>query len=231
MTNTDLHQLQHHLGYHFTTLPLLETALTHRSYLNEAKVNQSNERLEYLGDAVLELVISDYLYHQLPDDPEGILTTARAAVVRTESLAQAATTLTLGDFLKMSRGEEKTGGRANLSLLANTFEAVLGAVYLDGGFEKAAAFVQSHLIPQAKSTLEGDLKDAKSLLQEKVQELGYHSPAYVTLQESGPDHDKHFIIAVMVGDRELAKGEGKNKQSAQQAAARAALDHLPPEAV
>lgn len=231
MTNTDLHQLQHRLNYHFSNLAFLETALTHRSYLNEADVQQSNERLEYLGDAVLELVISDYLFHQRPADPEGILTTARAALVRTESLAQISINLTLADFLKMSKGEEKSGGRTNPSLLANTFEAVLGAIYLDGGYEKASAFIREHLLAKADLVLQGDLKDAKSLLQEKIQELGYPSPTYITISEAGPDHDKQFRVAVYANSQELAQGEGKNKQSAQQAAAAAALDNLPPRLV
>lgn len=231
MTNTDLSQLQENLGYRFKNQSLLDTALTHRSFLNESSSKQSNERLEYLGDAVLELVISEYLYTTRPSDPEGILTAARAAIVRTESLANAATQIKLGDFLLLSKGEEKMGGRTNTSLLANTFESVLGAIYLDSDINAAQEFINSKLLPLSQEVLQGNLKDPKSLLQESVQELGYGSPKYQTLSEAGPDHDKHFVVAVFAGNLELAQGEGRSKQSAQQAAAASALDNLPPKLI
>ena len=230
MTNPNLKQLEGYLDYQFTNSDLLETALTHRSYLNESAKNQSNERLEFLGDAVLELLTSHHLYQHRPNDPEGILTAARAALVRTESLADIATNLHLGDFLHLSRGEEQGGGRINPSLLANTFEAVLGAVYLDGGYSAASDFVSAHLLPQA-DRLTATLKAAKSPLQETVQELGYPSPTYTTISQVGPDHDKHFQVAVFAGSRQLAEGVGKSKQAAQQAAAEAGLDNLPPQLV
>ena len=211
------------LSYNFKNPDLLSKALTHRSYLNEAKVSESNERLEFLGDAVLELIISEYLFHQHPDQPEGQLTAARSAIVRTETLARLATELKLGEALNMSRGEEKSGGRANISLLANTTEAVIGAIFLDGGLTAAKDFVATHLFPIAAKILQGDLKDAKSLLQEKVQELGFNSPSYATLSEEGPDHNKIFTVAVSVSGKQLATGEGKNKQAAQQDAAQNAL--------
>lgn len=207
------------LNYTFKDKALLEKALTHRSFLNEAKVDESNERLEFLGDAVLELIISEFLYNERPDEPEGHLTSARSAIVRTETLALLAQNLKLGESLRMSRGEEKSGGRNNTSLLANTTEAIIGAIYLDGGFEAATSFVSNHLFPLAKQILKGDLKDSKSLLQEKVQELGYSSPVYTTVSEVGPDHDKVFTVSVAVQDQVLASGEGKSKQAAQQDAA------------
>lgn len=223
MTNTNLNLLQQSVGYDFTDLSLLETALNHRSFLNESPATTSNERLEFLGDAVLELIITQYLYQEKPAEPEGILTAARSAIVRTESLAKVAQDLKLGEFLKMSFGEEKTGGRTNISLLANTTEAVIGAIYLDGGITPAQKFIHSHILPLAEKILKGNLKDPKSLLQEKVQELGYLAPVYETLDEEGPDHDKVFTIAVLIEGQKLAEGKGKNKQTAQQEAAEEAL--------
>ena len=231
MTNTNLTQLQSFLGYTFTDSSLLEKALTHRSYLNESGLNESNERLEFLGDAVLELLVSEYLYQLKSTASEGVLTADRSAIVRTESLANQATKLHLGEYLKMSHGEEKSGGRLNNSLLANTFEAVLGAVYIDGGYQATKTYITEHLLSMASSILEKGTKDAKSLLQEKVQTLGYASPVYRTLTQTGPDHDKTFIVAVEVGDRQLATGEGHSKQSAQQSAAETALVNLPPQVI
>lgn len=226
MTNTNLNQLQERLGHNFNDLSLLETALNHRSFLNESPEKSSNERLEFLGDAVLELIITEYLYHQKPDEPEGVLTAGRSAIVRTESLAKVATKLGLGDFLKMSYGEEKTGGRTNISLLANTTEAVIGAIYLDGGLSPAQEFIHTHILPLAQTILKGSLKDPKSLLQEKVQDLGYLAPVYETMTEEGPDHNKLFTVAVLIEGQNLASGTGKNKQTAQQEAAQKALQKV-----
>ncbi len=222
MTTSD--SLEELLHYHFLNTSLLEKALTHRSFLNESEVLESNERLEFLGDAVLELIISQYLYENRPKDQEGILTAARSAIVRTETLAQVASTLRLGEFLKMSKGEEKTGGRTNISLLANTTESIIGALYLDGGIKVAQNFIAQHLLPLAQSIIEGNnFKDAKSLLQEKVQELGFSSPIYKTISESGPDHNKIFKVAVFIENQQLSEGLGRNKQTAQQEAAKLAL--------
>lgn len=222
-----LQPLESALGYQFGDKSLLDLALTHRSVLNELGTKVSNERLEFLGDAVLELIISEFLYRERPSEPEGMLTAARSAMVRTESLAELARDLGLGEVLKLSRGEEKTGGRKNDSLLANTTEALVGAIYLDGGFEAANAFVSRHLLPKAERVLAGNLKDAKSLLQEKVQELGFPAPVYETMQEIGPDHEKIFVVAVSAMDKEqLATGRGKNKQTAQQQAAKNALKKI-----
>lgn len=212
------------LKYKFKNEKLLDLALTHRSFLNESSEPESNERLEFLGDAVLELLISEYLYLKRPSDPEGILTAARSAIVRTETLAEVARNLKLGEFLKMSKGEEKSGGRTNTSLLANATESIIGALFLDGGIATASAFVENHILPVAETIIEANnFKDSKSLLQEKIQELGYPSPLYKTVSETGPDHDKTFIVAVFAENHELANGSGKSKQTAQQQAAANAL--------
>ncbi len=207
---------------------LLEEALTHRSYLNENQtVKTHNERLEFLGDAVLELVVSEFLYHKFPDKPEGELTAYRAALVRTTTLASLALKLKLGEHLRLSKGEEFTGGRTNISLLANTFEAVIGAIYLDTGYDTAKKFIEKHLLPQIDEIIKQKLfKDYKSTLQEAVQSQGSLSPEYQVVSESGPDHDKNFTIRVLVNNSEVAQGQGKSKQAAQQAAAQRALEIL-----
>lgn len=216
------------LSYHFQRPELLTTALSHRSYLNESAQKESNERLEFLGDAVLELVITHYLYHDRPQSPEGELTAARSAIVRTESLAEAATLIHLGDFLLMSKGEEKSGGRLNSSLLADAFESLIGAIFLDGGYQAASDFIDRHLIkPNLKFLESSNFKDPKSLLQERLQELGFGSPTYQTLSATGPDHERLFTVGVYNGTALLATGQGKNKQTAQQQAAQTALKSSP----
>jgi ribonuclease III len=214
-----------------TTLPeitpaLLEEAFTHRSFLNENRLTSShNERLEFLGDAVLELAVSEYLYAQFPDKPEGDLTAYRAALVRTTSLSETAAKLEFGQRLKMSKGEELSGGRSNPSLLANTFEAVLGALYLDKGYAAVMDFLATHLFPKLAEIIETkSFKDYKSSLQEIIQAEGNPSPEYLVLAESGPDHNKSFTVAVKIGGKIYAHGSGKSKQLAQQAAAREALE-------
>lgn len=212
------------IDYHFQTPDLLVTALSHRSYLNESSQKESNERLEFLGDAVLELVITHYLYSHRPNSPEGELTAARSALVRTESLASAAAKINLGKYLLMSKGEEKSGGRTNISLLADTFESLIGAIFLDGGYTAASEFIHQYLINPNQNILEQkNFKDPKSLLQERLQELGYSSPTYQTLSATGPDHERLFTVGVYNGGDLLASGVGKNKQTAQQQAARTAL--------
>jgi ribonuclease III len=219
-----LDKLTQIINYHFTNQQLLVTALTHRSSLNENRGQQSNERLEFLGDAVLELVISTYLFNQKPTEPEGILTAARSAIVRTESLATIALKLHLGDYLIMSKGEEAGGGRTNQSLLANTVEGIIGAVYLDSDFDTAKTFIENHLLDHAQTILENQpLKDNKSLLQEKVQRQGFSSPTYQEIASSGPDHEKIFTVAVTVNNQQVATGTGKSKQEAEQAAAAKAI--------
>lgn len=225
MNPPNLDDLQKILHYQFKNLELLQTSLTHRSSLNEQGVKESNERLEFLGDAVLELLISDFLYHEKPNDPEGILTTARSVIVKTDSLAQIARNLNLGAYLKMSKGEAMTGGRENPSLLENSVEALIGAIYKDGGLTEADRFVHDFILPQAREILSrNQLKDAKSLLQEKVQSIGYPSPLYQVISESGPDHNKIFEVAVIINGQEVAKGSGRSKQESEQAAAKLALN-------
>jgi ribonuclease-3 len=205
---------------------LLETALTHRSALNEkqSRATESNERLEFLGDAVLELATTRFLYAKFPTETEGVLTSYRSALVKTTSLANVATELGLGKELKMSKGEEATGGRENPGLLADTFEAVLGGMYLDQGFEAAEKYLHKTLFIHLDQILtDRSYKDSKSELQERVQALGFSTPDYVVIEEVGPDHDKTFTISVSVGNKVVGQGIGRSKQQAQQAAAENAL--------
>lgn len=209
---------------------LLTKALTHRSYLNEAEgeqVKESNERLEFLGDAVLELLVSDFLFKELPDKPEGDLSSIRSALVRTTTLAEIATQIGLGEQLLMSKGEIQTGGRTNPSLLADSFEAILGALFLDQGLEQCEEFLRQHLYPLLPNILEQNLyRDFKSTFQEKVQASGHPTPSYKIIHEEGPDHQKTFTAALVVGDKTIATGTGNSKQLAQQEAARAGLERL-----
>jgi ribonuclease-3 len=212
----------------FKNPQLLETALTHRSALNEpssgTSSKESNERLEFLGDAVLELAVTLFLFNELPQDPEGKLTAYRSALVRTTTLAKVGRKLNLGQKLYLSKGEEATGGRDNDSLLADTMEAIIGAVYLDQGLTAAQDFIQQHIMPEFEQIKQNKLyKDAKSLLQETVQAKGYATPTYRLLKAEGPDHDKTFTVEVEVGEQVLGRGIGSNKQIAEQAAARQAL--------
>lgn len=205
---------------------LLETALTHRSALNERATlaKQSNERLEFLGDAVLELLTTTHLYDAFPTESEGVLTAYRSALVKTTSLAEVAKKIGLGTEIRMSKGEEAGGGRENISLLADTLEAVLGALYIDQGLEAVNDFLKQHLFVDLERILEEKLyKDPKSELQEVVQSLGFNTPMYQVIDETGPDHDKIFTVAVKVNDKVIASGVGKSKQQAQQSAAEMAL--------
>ncbi len=214
----------------FTNPSLLTTALTHRSALNEklSDSSSSNERLEFLGDAVLELIITDHLYKEFPDEQEGMLTAFRASLVKTTTLADVATQLEIGDQLFMSKGEEATGGRTNTGLLANSVEAIIGALYLDQGISAAQAFISSYILPKLKEIRSKKLyKDPKSQLQEEVQALGLLAPEYIVLSQVGPDHNREFEVAVMIRDKKAGVGKGKSKQIAQSVAAQAALDHFP----
>jgi len=213
------------LGYEFTNIELLVTALTHRSYVNEHKksVSQHNERLEFLGDAVLELAVTDYLYNTY-DEPEGTLTSWRAALVRTESIGEAGERLGYEPLLRMSRGEKQGSERARQAILANAFEAVIGAIYLERGYQDAEAFIKKHITAKLDAILEeGSWRDPKSHLQEVSQRLDSATPQYRVLEETGPDHDKIFTLGVYVGGKLMGKGSGHSKQMAQQKAARAAL--------
>lgn len=216
---------QERIGYFFKEPGLLLTALTHRSSLNEQGVKESNERLEFLGDAVLELFITNFLYENRPNDPEGFLTAARSAIVRTESLSKVARDIRLGDELRMSKGEAMGGGRENPSLLENSLEALIGAIFKDGGYEIAGHFIAKFIIPKAKEVLtQKELKDPKSLYQEKIQSQRLVSPAYKVISEEGPDHSKTFEVAVYVNELETGRGRGRSKQEAEQQAAQKALE-------
>jgi len=213
----------------FSDPQLLNTALTHRSILNEKglKAADSNERLEFLGDAVLELATTKFLYNKFPTENEGSLTAYRSALVKTTSLSKVATKLKLGEQIKMSRGEESSGGRQNIGLLADTMEALIGALYLDQGFEAVENFLKTHLYVHLDQILaEGTYKDAKSQLQESVQSQGLPTPTYQVVEEVGPDHDKLFTVSVSVGEQVVATGQGKSKQQAQQKAAEVALHQM-----
>lgn len=211
---------------------LFATALSHRSSLNERSqsgttATQSNERLEFLGDAVLELAATLYLYKQRPDEDEGKLTAYRSALVRTETLADLAKELGLDKQMFLSKGEEHGGGRENTSLLADLMEAVIGALYLDQGFEAVEAFLAAHLFPKFNDILkQKSYKDQKSLLQEEVQARSYGTPVYKVVKAIGPDHDKEFTVEVWVDGVLWGAGVGHSKQAASQAAASAALGKL-----
>ncbi len=214
------------LGIEFENIDYLITALTHRSYVNEHKksVSEHNERLEFLGDAVLELVVTDYLYTHF-DEPEGILTSWRASLVRTESIGAAGTAIGYEPLIRMSRGEKNGSPRARQQILANAFEAVIGAIYLEKGYKAAEKFITEHILSKLDSILEsGSWRDPKSHLQEVSQRVAGSTPQYKVLGEDGPDHDKVFTLGVYVGDKLMGKGTGSSKQSAQQIAAKAAIE-------
>ncbi len=223
-----LDSLQATLDYRFQNPKLLETALVHRSFVNENRsVNEHNERLEFLGDAVLELVVTEYLYNKYPTKPEGDLTSWRSALVKGEHLAEVASELELGQYLQLSKGEARSGGREKAYLLANTFEAVLGALYLDAGYEVVRDFIARVLLPRLDQILkEGTHIDAKSSLQEKSQEKKSITPEYKVLKEAGPDHAKMFTIGAFFAAEQVGEGKGASKQIAEQNAARDALEKL-----
>lgn len=213
------------LGFEFKNIELLVTALTHRSYVNEHRksVFEHNERLEFLGDAVLELSVTDFLFNNY-EEAEGILTSWRASLVRTESIGEAGQKLGYEPLVRMSRGEKQGSERARLQILANAFEAVIGAIYLERGYDDADAFIKKHIASKLENIInEGSWRDPKSHLQEVMQRVDSVTPRYVVLEEVGPDHDKVFTLGVFAGDRMVSKGVGPSKQSAQQEAAKAAL--------
>lgn len=214
------------LGVEFNNIGLLITAFTHRSYVNEHKktVFEHNERLEFLGDAVLELVVTEYLYNNF-DEQEGVLTNWRSALVRTESIGAAAEEGNFADLLRLSRGEKKGTDRAKAQILANSYEAVLGALYLDQGYGPAKKFIDRSILTKLPEILaSGSWMDAKSRLQEIAQSRENSTPVYKVLEEQGPDHEKTFTIGVFVAGRMRGKGVGYSKQIAQQQAAEKALE-------
>lgn len=211
----------------FKSQDLLEQALTHKSWVNEHKgVRESNERLEFLGDAILEFVITENIYKTFPEEQEGYLTALRANLVNTQNLASLALRLGVGKELFLSKGEEDGGGRENSSLLADTVEAVIGALYLDQGLETVKTFIKQNLVTEIPDKVSQPLKDAKSRLQEYVQAKGIPAPKYKVLEESGPDHEKRFVVEVQVGGENWGIGEGKSKNQAEQAAAEKALEKM-----
>jgi ribonuclease-3 len=214
------------LGVEFKDINLLVTALTHRSYVNEHRksVSTHNERLEFLGDAVLELITTRFLFDHYKQ-PEGVLTAWRAALVRTESIGAAGTALGYESLIRMSRGEKQGSERARAQILANAFEAVIGAIYLDQGYEAAEKFVAKHILNKLDDILKAQTwRDPKSHLQEMSQRIDNQTPKYKVINEDGPDHDKTFVIGVYVGNKLKGKGSGASKQIAQQEAARQALE-------
>ncbi|MBU0722940.1 ribonuclease III [Patescibacteria group bacterium] len=210
----------------FNNKQLLKEAFTHRSYINENRECDwaHNERLEFLGDAVLELVATEYLFSKYPQHTEGDLTSFRAALVNTQSISEGAVFWNMNDYLLLSKGESRDVGKARHSILANTFEAVIGAIYLDQGYQVTRDFISKSLFHKTKKIVEQELwKDAKSRLQEKAQEITYITPSYSIIKEVGPDHNKEFIVGVFIGDEMIAEGFGLSKQEAEQQAAEKAL--------
>ncbi len=218
--------LQTVLGVQFQNPTLLLTAITHRSYLNEHREAtwEHNERLEFLGDAVLELVVTDYLFTTYPDKPEGELTAIRAALVNTNSLAAASEQLGVNQYLLMSKGEAKDEGRARQYILANVFEACIGAIYLDQGYDTARQFIANRLFVHTEEIITKRLwQDPKSRFQELAQENASITPTYETLSQEGPDHDRVFTVGVFLRHEKVAEGKGRSKQEAEQEAAKAAI--------
>ena len=209
------------LGFEFNDIDLLVVALTHRSYVNEHKsAHEHNERLEFLGDAVLELVSSDFLFRNY-DYPEGVMTALRAALVRTESIGDAGKELGYAPLVRLSRGEKLGSERAHDVILADCFEAVIGAIYLDQGYEAAREFIEKHILVKIETILEEESwRDPKSYVQELAQKIDGQTPVYRTLKEEGPDHDKKFMVGIYVGDTLKGTGVGHSKQEAQTEAAR-----------
>jgi len=219
-----MESLERNLDYSFKNKALLLNALTHSSYANEVRNGTtSNERLEFLGDSVLSVIVADYLYKEFSNLPEGELTKLRASLVCEKSLCSFSRELKLGEFLKLGRGEEKGGGRERDSILADAFEAVLAAIYLDGGIEFARKLVKRFILPELKHTDDEVFKDYKTALQEIIQRNPEESVTYILTAERGPDHDKEFEIEVHLNSNVIGKGIGKSKKAAEQAAAKQAL--------
>jgi len=222
----DFSKLEKKLSFKFKNKDLFIQAFVHRSYLNENPdfYLDNNERLEFLGDAVLELIITEYLYQKYPQETEGELTSWRAALVNTNILSKVAQNLGFSDFLLLSRGETKDKGKARKYILADTFEALIGSLYLDQGYQICKNFIEKHLTPKLPEIIsKGLFKDAKSRFQEEAQERLGITPHYKVLEEWGPDHAKHFIVGVFLGENLIAKSEGFSKQEAEDKAAEEAL--------
>jgi ribonuclease-3 len=225
MIKSNLSSLEEAVNLQFDNKDFLFLAFVHKSFVNEHQdQSESNERLEFLGDAVLELVVTDFLYHNYPANSEGELTNWRSALVKGKNLAEVARKLNLGDYLMLSRGEELSGGREKEYILANTTEAFIGAIYLDKGYDTANEFIKQHIIALLEEIIEQGLHiDAKSRVQELAQEKLNITPRYQLLEETGPDHDKIFTMGIYFDDKGIGKGDGPSKQEAEQAAAHDAL--------
>jgi ribonuclease-3 len=226
MINPDFKKFENNIGIIFNNKDILKQAFTHRSYLNEHRDLEigHNERLEFLGDAVLELIVTEYLYTKYPDSNEGELTAFRSALVNAVTMADAASKIGMNDFLLLSKGESKDTGRARQIILANTIEARIGAIYLDQGYETAKYFISTNIFNLIEKIVEEkSWIDSKSKFQEQAQENESVTPLYKTLKEEGPDHDKKFTVGVYLGKEKIAEGEGKSKQDAEQVAAANAL--------
>lgn len=225
--NLKIEEFAKKTGLKFNDINKLRQAFTHRSYLNENRSYDlpHNERMEFLGDAVLELVTTEHLFNKFPTRPEGELTSIRAALVNTISLAETSTQYEVNDYLLLSRGETKDTGRARQYILANTYEAIIGSIYLDSGYDGARDFIERTLLPKLEKIITGNLwLDAKSLFQEKSQENLGLTPTYKTLKEDGPDHAKKFTVGLFTGKEKVVEGEGFSKQEAESDAARKALE-------
>lgn len=223
----DFKSLEEQLNITFTDKNLLTSAFLHRSYLNEHSgiALPHNERLEFLGDAVLELIVTDYLYRTYMNKPEGELTAFRASLVNTFTISEAARKLGFEDYLLLSKGEAKDTGKARAYILANTFESFTGALYLDQGYDAAKNFIHAYLLPELDAIIKQGLwRDAKSYAQEKAQEHEGITPSYKVLHQTGPDHDKTFTVGIYFRDTKIAEGKGSSKQEAETAAARNTLE-------
>lgn len=224
-----LKELEAYISYRFEDRGLLDNALTHRSFVNEnsALPCKDNERLEFLGDAVLELTVSDMLMKKFPDLAEGELSKRRASVVNEQPLAKLARSFRIGEFLLLGRGEEASGGRTKPSLLANAFESVVAAMYLDGGFDRTAAFIGRLFEPLIEAGAAAAVyRDYKTAAQEICQNLFRELPRYIVISETGPDHEKRFETSLVIGERIIATGTGRSKKEAEQQAAKEALEVL-----
>ena len=223
----NLNKLEQELGLEFTDKDLLRLAFIHKSFINEHPDEvRCNERLEFLGDAVLELVVTDYLFHHYPDKPEGELTNWRSALVKGKNLAKVARQIGLGEYLLLSHGEDLSGGREKEYILANTTEALIGAIHLDKGYEVASAFIMKHIVAFLEEIIAQGLHiDSKSRVQELAQEHLNVTPNYQLISESGPDHDKNFVMGIYFKETLAGEGEGSSKQAAEQSAALKALQN------
>ena len=223
----DFNTFEQAIGIIFRNKDVLQQAFTHRSYINENPRSglAHNERLEFLGDAVLELVVTDYLFKTYPEHAEGDLTAYRSALVNAVVAAEVAQDLNMNEHLLLSKGESKDTGRARQTILANAYESFIGALYLDQGYDVCEKFVRKTLIPKLSAIISGKLwRDPKSHIQEEAQERLGVTPSYEVIGQLGPDHDKFFTVGVFFGDKKIAEGKGRSKQEAQQAAAQAALE-------